>query len=377
MGVTSWIIIAVAALYRVAYLWRPTRMWFGADEGTYWRMATIVGQRGLAGLRELNEQFCTADPAHQQISPPYRVGYLWPLALLLRLSRGNPRVMCWLATASGVATVGMAAGLAWWIGGEPAAMGAAVLVGSSPLLLGAGRRPWLDVPAVATQLAIVVVALPGPAWWPVVAAATVLALLLRESSRSVLPGVGLAVLWLWGWRWREVALAADVAFVSYSVALWWTCGVWPWQLPSAFLNRVLRPPQRVLYSFAHNACRGGLRRLLDDIGKLSPGIVAAVLVAGGWRHPLAWGAVLVLVSYSVPWLDQQIRPCLVSDVLLRIVAGLTVTEWPWLLALVLVDAHTFYRIWWVGRCRDPSNVTLGRLLGHHAATPMGLPPEDG
>jgi TPR repeat len=49
--------------------------YFGADEGVYYRQATIVKERGLTGLRETVDQYLGA-PATQIFPSPFRLGHL-------------------------------------------------------------------------------------------------------------------------------------------------------------------------------------------------------------------------------------------------------------------------------------------------------------
>jgi len=371
----AWAVVAVLALAlsRLLLLLKPVKLSRG-DEDTYKGIAGLVSTKGLSGFRVMAEVFSETDnPNMYTKSPPGRVVYLWLAARLLPRFGGSARALAWLSSAAAVLVVVLAAAVGWRLGGPQAAVASAALVGSAPLLLGLGRRALLDVPAAAAQLAVVAAATLGAPWWPLVSAAVVVALLTRESVRSALGGLAVAVAWLWGWDWEATGIAFGAALPAYSALLWVVTRRWPWQFPTAFGDRVVKPllgrPGRAPPPghYAVLFCRGGLHRLVVDLGLVSPAVVMAALVCCP-DHGLVVAAAAVLVGYSAPWLDQQIRSCMAADLLVRLAVSLVVPWWA-VVALVAVDLYIYWRVWWSTwgadgkQMYDPTTTNLGRALG--------------
>ena len=115
-----------------------------------------------------------------------------------------------------------------------------------------------------------------------------------------------------------------------------------------FQARRLEPP------YARQFCHGGWLRLVADLLIVSPVAVLGAI----WAHDLRILAVAAIVlMYGTPWLHQQIRSCLLADVLLRVIAA------PFWWIMLPVDAYVFWRGWWRGRIYDPTHANLACTLG--------------
>jgi len=347
LGVSS---VVLLALVRLLLLRKPVRQSYG-DEDNYVTMGQIVADSGPRALRAMGAEWLT-DPLVQHKPPPQRVAYLWLMGILLAITdnkkrepkerlRQKFRIFAWVATLSGVLTVFLAAAIGYLLGDLYTGVASGLVIGTCPLLLGLGRRALLDVPSVLCQLSVIGGALLGPQWWPLVASLTTLALLTRESTRSALWGLLVAVSWLWGWNWALAGQALGCGVVGWMVLLKLATGIWPWRFPSCFGLWIRRRPKQ---EYAVRFCQGGVHRLLVDLLLVSPVVVISALLWGD-TNPLALAAMATLSGYSLPWLDQQIRSAMLVDLLLRLTVAL-VAPW-WALAAVLVcDLYIYWRLWW-------------------------------
>lgn len=384
--------IAALALARLLLLLRPVRS-ARADEEVYRGVAELIAESGWRTFRKLGPVFAgSTDPNVTWKPPPQRVVYFVLSALLFRFTKRHGRVQAGISTGSAVLIVACGGAIGWHLGGPAGGVAAAALVGSAPLLLGLGRRALLDVPACAAQTLVVASALAGPAWWPLVSAAVAFALLTRESIRSSLPGLLVAVAWLWWWNWSTAVMALAAGLPVYAVGLRWVTSLWPWQYQIAFMHRVVGPAAHWVAGalggrlpriqgllrripsnpvpaghYARQYCRGGLHRLLVDLVMLSPGVVLVAALRCP-QNGLVLASVAVVAGYAVPWLDQQVRSCMVGEVLLRVAVALAVPWWGVLL-LVAFDLYVYWRVWWRSwgkdgkQFYDPTQTNIGRALG--------------
>ena len=106
--------------------------------------------------------------------------------------------------------------------------------------------------------------------------------------------------------------------------------------------------------YADRFCRGGWLRLVADLALVS----APALLGAIWMRDPRLLAVAAMVGwYGVPWLGQQIRSCLLADVMLRVIAA---PLW-WL--MLPVDLYVFWRVWWRSQTYDPTHVNVSTALG--------------
>lgn len=353
--------LVCVALVRIL-LMRHKILYSQSDEQVYRGLCEAILEKGFAAFKQIAE-FWRGDNKARWYPPPSRVLYLVIGAVAFKYAGAAPvdrfRALSWISTWSGVLATLCAGLLGCAIAGPFAGLAAGALVGMSPLVLGLGRRALVDIPALAAQLVILVVALAGPAWWPLLALAITAALLIRDSIRTGLPGLLVIVVWLYGWIWLSVVWAVLLAAPLYVGLLRVSTGLWFWEFPHAFVGRVLRHKWPPKDSYAVQFCRGGLHRLLVDLLLVSPCIV---ILAVGTSGVLTWAAVGILLLYSVPWLEQQIRSALIVDSLLRIAVA-CVLPW-WALPICLcVDLYIWYRAWWRKGIYDPSTRNLTTVLG--------------
>ncbi len=129
-----WLIVALTlcqALYLHAHFPSPEQYRPGADEGIFFRGATILLDRGPAGFGVLAREFL-ARPDLQIMPPPTRVGHLVLAAAALGVRRSF-RALSMLSLAAHVLTVLVAYVFVRRWRGEPAAICAAILVATAPL----------------------------------------------------------------------------------------------------------------------------------------------------------------------------------------------------------------------------------------------------
>src|SRR5438552_13155111 len=75
------------------------------DERVYTIQAKVLLQRGQAGLRSLIAEF-QQNPAARLYPTPTRLGYLWPLAAVMRLTGGrDERVGAYLSCAASIGSL--------------------------------------------------------------------------------------------------------------------------------------------------------------------------------------------------------------------------------------------------------------------------------
>ena len=312
------IAVALVCFIRFAYLLRPVE-YSRADETVH-----LMQCRGLSAV----------GPHHT--ATPMRQGYFLLGRLCMGvtdyLSRWRPLSaysgLVLLSTLSGCVTC-VSWGRDWRV---------ALAIGSSPLLLGLGRRALSDVPLVAVQC-LAVVAAPHYPW--VSAGMVVLALWVKESSFSALPGLAL---------WVHLAGGPWWPFVVGAVA-WLACPMNRWEHLRWLLPHNVR---RVPNAYAARFCLGGWLRLVVDLCMMSaPAAGYAV-----WTHdPRGLAVAVILAWYGCPWLHQQIRSCLVVDVLLRVMAA---PIWP---LIVVIDLYVWYRVYWRGQVYDPAHADIAAALG--------------
>ena len=351
------VVIAASALARLLYLGAKVGHG-GMDENAYKLQAELVAFHGFLKAPRMIAGGFLAHLPYLACASGLRILYLYALALASMLTDEFKWLsMAAVSSMAGVACVVFAACIGGHLGGELGATTAAALVGASPLCLGLGRRVLVDVPAAATQLGVLALATLGPEWWPAVSAALVVMLLTRESSRTMLLPLAVALWWLWrDWTWL---VAIGVALPAYAVAIRALLGVWPWRFPTAFVVRVIKREKIPVEHYAMQRCKGGLHRLVVDLALVSPAVLVAAITS---PNPTIVLAVLVMAAYAAPWLEQQIRSCLVVDLLLRIGVAVTLPWWATCLLLV-VDAYVFARAWLRRGVYDPTTYDLAKAMG--------------
>jgi len=350
------LVAIIAVVLRWAILLKIQRKinYSPADESVYAATSRYLSQHGLRSIRRVAGEWLSTPSLHQW-PPPVRVLWLVWGAVYATLSTRVHRGLAVGATLAGSVLVVVATAMAWRLYGPVAALGTAALVGSSPLLLGLGRRALIDVPAACAETIVLTVVCLGVRWWPALVVALVLMLLLKESTRTFLAPMAGWTWWLWG-DLVAVGVVFGAAWVLYELALWGVTGARIWTFRRAARDAIgTRGPQE---SYGSQYCRGGLHRLIVDLVLVSPLVVLATVHG---RLELVGLALSLLLPYASPRLSQQLRTVAVVDVVLRMAAA-SVLPW-WLLPVwVAADLWLWYRVWVRGQLYDPTTMNLTVLL---------------
>ena len=189
-----------------------------ADEGTYFRQASTILDRGLGGFGVLGREFL-ADPQRQLSPVPIRIGHVLAAAVALRVNRSFRALSTLSLMCHGLlcAAVFVFAKRLW---DEQTALVAGVLVMVSPLGAGLARRALMDtdysLSVTLSLFTFVVWATTGRerafAWF---IAAVAWALLVKETAGFFLPYFFLALAAMKMMRvphvrWRHMAALALV-----------------------------------------------------------------------------------------------------------------------------------------------------------------------
>ena len=258
-----------------------------ADEGTYFRLASTILDRGLAGFARLGREFI-ADPELQVTPPPTRIGHVLTAALALRVSRSFRALSALSLTCQGLLCVAMFV-FAKRLWGEPVAFVAGVLVMVSPLGAGLARRALMDTDyslfVILSLFTFVMWATRGGdrrfAWF---IAAIAWALLVKETTSVFLPYffmalVAMKVKRVEHVRWRHLGILTAVPVgigIAYAVFL----GGFG---PAAAVFRAWRQANTLETNAALQAYQSGpwYEYFVDSL-LLSPMTILAFLLYCGW-----------------------------------------------------------------------------------------------
>jgi dolichyl-phosphate-mannose-protein mannosyltransferase/tetratricopeptide repeat protein len=369
----------------------------GADEGTYFRQASLVLDRGLTAFRDLGQEFVN-DP-QAQISPvPVRVGHLLTAAAALRIERSFRALSMLSLVCHGLlAAVTFVFVRRLW--DERAAFAAGVLTLASPLGAGLARRALMDTDyCLFTTLSMFTLM----AWldsgrrrdflWFMLALTW--ATLVREATVILVPSF-IAVAVLTKRRgparigWGHVIGIALVPFAVGVVHVALFGGIQS-VIDIAIALRRGTSPDFNSYVNAYNA--GPWFEYLLDSLLLSPITTVAFLVWCGWHaaspvRSTPTAAVIVLFwagLISMAWLPQNPRYTIPLDPLVRVGAGLLIVmladylTWPSfrtaaaaasLLLMVVMDVNSFHQLFVRDRIYDP---VAYNLLASRNAIPSSL-----
>jgi 4-amino-4-deoxy-L-arabinose transferase-like glycosyltransferase len=134
---------AVAALLAISCSSYPLTYAAPADEGYYRTYVEWLSQHGLDGYPQLFTQYLS-DPKHWLYPSPVRVAFYVPAALLGMVFSPSFELLTGISIASHALLVGLVFLGTNRILGRAPALGSALLVACSPLLLGLGRRALSD-----------------------------------------------------------------------------------------------------------------------------------------------------------------------------------------------------------------------------------------
>jgi 4-amino-4-deoxy-L-arabinose transferase-like glycosyltransferase len=138
--------IVVLLVCQSAYLYwsfpTPEQYRPAADEGTFFRAATVLLDRGPSGFHTLGQEFLTR-PDLQLTPPPTRIGHLLLAAAALSIHRSFRSLSVLSLTAHALVTLATYFFVRRWCG-DMAAACASVLVATSPLASGLATRALSD-----------------------------------------------------------------------------------------------------------------------------------------------------------------------------------------------------------------------------------------
>ncbi len=140
-----WAIVALLvcqSVYLYSHFPGPEQYMPAADEGTFFREATVVLDRGMAGWHALAQDFL-ARPELQVSPPPTRIGHVLLAAGALSIDRSF-RMLSVLSLSAHVLTVLLTYGFVRRWSGDSTATCASILVATSPLASGLATRALSD-----------------------------------------------------------------------------------------------------------------------------------------------------------------------------------------------------------------------------------------
>jgi 4-amino-4-deoxy-L-arabinose transferase-like glycosyltransferase len=199
------------------------------DERTYIWESNEIAEHGHEGLRSLVAQF-QKDPSLFTWPSPVRVGYLWILSWMIRVSGHHDpyagAILSCLASAGALFLVGV---IGWRFFHPSVALAAILFYAVSPPVLAFSRRSWQESFVECLSLLLLFLALEAvrkdPSWWWVVTIGVLAAftLTIKEIAmiHAALIFVLLGVMFIRQGRWRLLGLL--IASATTSVIL---CSLW-------------------------------------------------------------------------------------------------------------------------------------------------------
>ena len=117
----------------------------GADEGTYYRMASIVSRQGVWGIEDIGREYLKSEQAKLQPSP-LRVGHILMTALWFNIFPQTYVSLAHYSFTCFIVFIAISFLFARKHFGEDVAYFFALLISSSPLMMAMGRRALSDMP---------------------------------------------------------------------------------------------------------------------------------------------------------------------------------------------------------------------------------------